>query len=286
VSWHPNDLVSDADLLAYEQTILTQFNRADWNQKRAKALEDWMWPQVRERGFAADRFRTRFAADKVLGNTSSVFTDLTDAAASTTADDINLATTLAGSSDYLAIGSIRAFRGVSIRTLDAVNTAAAVLTVEVWEDGWVPLAVTDGTQATDGKPFSKGGSLTWSVPSEWVLRPLNSSDPLYYARIKLSATPTSAKCGQITCIRRSVLCAPATFRTLALIFREAPVSHKSPWLEKADFYEKEAEMAMSRALPLVSGEFDLGDPPDDIVDEDEAQQTQEQAGGTFRWERA
>ena len=160
------------------------------------------------------------------------------------------------------------------------------MTVETWQDTWKAMEVTDTTQLTIGKPMSKGGTVVWVCPENWVVRPINSSDPLYWVRLRLSAAPTGLRVGQISCIRRSILCAPATFRTLALIFREAPVSHKSPWLEKAEYYENEAQLAINRAWPLVGGEFDLTTPVDDIVDADEAVQTSDEAATPFRWERA
>ncbi len=286
MSWHPSDLVSDSDLLAYEGTILTTFNKADWQLRRLKVLEDWLWPQLRERGFAPERFRTRYLPDAVYTNTSSTFADATGAAQNATADDINLATVLAASSDYLAIGSVKPFRGLSVRMFDNVSSVTATLTVELWQDAWTSVSPFDDTQATTGKPFSRGGTISWAVPDDWVMRPLNSSDPLYWARLKLSSAPTGAKLSQVTCIRRSVLCGPATFRTLASIFREAPVSHKSPWLEKAAYYEQEAQQAMSRALNLVGGEFESASSGDDAIDETEEQQTTEEVASPFRWERA
>ena len=228
MSWHPGDLVADTDLTAYERTILTQHGAADWQSRRQKVLEDWLWPILRAKGLAPERFRTRYVAEAVLGNTSSTFTAFTSAAENVTTDDLNLATILAASSDYLAIGSSRQFRGVSVRMLDAVNTAAATLTVELWQDAWTGVSATDGTLATTGKPFSRGGAVSWTVPGEWVLRSLNSLGPYYWARLRLSAAPTGAKASQVACIRRSALCAPATLRTLALIFREAPMQQDGP----------------------------------------------------------
>jgi hypothetical protein len=286
MSWMPSDLVTDADLLAYERTILSQHGASDWQQRRQKVLEDWLWPRLRRRGLSPERFRTRFVADAVLGSTSSVFTDYTDAASNTTADDLNLATILAASSDYLAIGSSQQFRGVSLRMVDSASSVAATLSVELWLDTWAQVAHTDSTQATSGKPFSKGGSIIWTPSGEWVLRTLNSSDPLYFARLKLSAAPTGATLHQMAVIRRSVLCAPATLKTLALIFREAPTQQDGPWIEKAEYYEREAEHAYVRAEELVGGEFDTTDPPDDVVDATEQGQTTDQVGGPFRWERA
>lgn len=40
MSWHPNDLLTDEDLRAYERDILTRFNVSDWETRRGKAMED------------------------------------------------------------------------------------------------------------------------------------------------------------------------------------------------------------------------------------------------------
>jgi hypothetical protein len=84
MSWHPNDLVSDADLLAYEQTILTQFGQYEWEAKRKKALEDWLFPSLAAAGFDPYRLRTRYQAAQVWGYTSSAYTDYNTAAAAQT----------------------------------------------------------------------------------------------------------------------------------------------------------------------------------------------------------
>jgi hypothetical protein len=144
----------------------------------------------------------------------------------------------------------------------------------------------DETQATTHRPFSRGGSVIWAVPHDWVLRSLNNSAPYYYARLRLSAVPTSARIGQITTIRRSVLCAPVTYKVLASIFREAPINQDGPWADRASYYETEAALALQRALSLVGGEFDADNPADDVLDADDAAQTREDAGSPLRWERA
>jgi hypothetical protein len=286
MSWAPNDLLTDADLLAYERDILTRFNVADWRDRRTKTLEDWLWPQLRTNGFAPERFRTRFTPHVAFGFTSSVYTDVTAAVTNTTADDLNLATTLAASSDALVIGSDRQFRGVSVRMLDAVSAVENALTVEFWMDGWRTLPALD-TTAVGGASFARGGSITWRVPDEWVLRTLGANTtPYYYARLRLSAAPTSAKAGQISVIRRSVLCGPVAYRTLAMIFREAPMAQDGPWADKATFYETEAALALQRAYALVGGEFDADTPSDDVLDRDDEAQTRDTAGSPMRWERA
>lgn len=130
----------------------------------------------------------------------------------------------------------------------------------------------DRTIRTAGKTLSGGGAVTWRIPSGWVTRPVNSSAHLYWARISVSAVPTSGVGGQIGVIRRSLLCGPATLRTLALIMREAPTSQDGPWREKAEWYERQADDAFARVLPALGGEFDSLI-EDDLVSEPEAAQT-------------
>lgn len=286
MSWAPNDLLTDADLIAYERDILTRFNVTDWRERRAKTLEDWLWPQLRTNGFAPERFRTRFTPHVAFGFTSSVYTDVTEAVTNTTTDDLNLATTLAAGTDALVIGSDRQFRGVSVRMLDAVSAVANTLTVEVWMDGWRVVPASDAT-AVGGVSFARGGAITWRVPDEWVVRTLSTTaTPYYYARLRLSAAPTGAKVGQVSVIRRSVLAGPVAFRTLAAIFREAPMAQDGPWQDRAAFYEQEAALALQRAFALVGGEFDADVPTDDTLDRDDEAQTREAAGSPLRWERA
>lgn len=286
MSWHPNDLLTDTDLVAYESTILTQFARLDWQDRRQRVLEDWLWPILRGRGLDPDKFRTRYQPDAAYGHTSSVYTDVLGALTSTTTDDLDLGTTLAAPTDALYIGGARQFKGLSVRVLDSVSAVPATLTVQAWVDRWVTLSVVDGTQATSGVPFSAGGAITWTVPETWVPRAINASARVYWVRLLLSAAPTSAMVTQIGCIRRSLLGAPVTLRTLAYIFREAPTRQDGPWLQKAEWYEAQADFALERAIPLIGGEFDTTD--DDLIDTTEGAQTLEEAAdveATFGFER-
>jgi hypothetical protein len=289
MSWAPNDLVTDQDLKAYESTILSAFGVLDWTDKRVKALEDWIFPILRARGFTPERLRTRVEADQVWGFTGSVYTNVTTAAKDPTADDLDLAAifTTVGT-DALYLGSTQPFRGLSVRMLEAVSAVSATVTVSYWGDGWTTLVVTDGTQKTAQKSFSGGGAITWRVPSDWVPRGINAETTrYYYVKITISATPTSAKASQVGLIRRSCLCAPATLRTLALIMREAPSKSVGPWLEKAVWYENQASDALERALQIVGGEFETDIPPTDLISPTEAAQTNEEAGGgPFVMERA
>lgn len=268
MSWFPNDLVTDQDLVAYESEVLTRFGQVSWETRRLKAIEDWLGPILRGQGYQIEHLRTRHEADQVWGFTGGAYSNLTGAAANTTADDLDLAAILATpATDAIFIGSTQQFRGLSVRMLETVSAQAGTLTVSYWNDAWTALTVTDGTEKTEGTPFSGGGSMTWRVPSDWVKRSVNDSDRLYWVRLQLSATPTPGTAGQIGVIRRSLLCAPVTFRTLTLIMREAPTGGTGPWTEKALWYETEADAALQRALPHLAGEFDTDG--DDLINVDE-----------------
>lgn len=278
MSWSPNDLLSDSDLLSYEGGILESFAKTNWLDKRRKAIEDWMFPILRVQGFTPERFRTRYEPCAVYGYTASTYSYQRANAISQTEDDINLATVFATpGTDVLYIGSDKQFRGLSVRMLAGVSAVAGTMTVSLWQDAWVNAPIQNGTLKTAGKPFSGGGAVTWDVPQDWVVRRVNASAYLYWAKVVLSATPTAATTCQIGVIRRSVLCAPLTLRTLSLIMREAPTSAAGPWTDKATYYEQEADAALQRALSLVGGEFDTDE--NDLISDTEAAQTNEDAGG-------
>jgi hypothetical protein len=285
MSWHPSDLVTDQDLVDYETNILTQFGKSDWQPRRAKALEDWLFPILSGHGFNPQNLRTQFQPDVVFGYTGAVYTDKTGAAQSATTDDVNLATLFATpSTDALYIGSVAPFRGAALRLLDTVSAVAGTLSVAYWSGTWDAMIIRDGTAKTTGKPFSGGGSVTWALPGDWATRVLNGSDPLYWVKVTTSAVPTGALLSQVGCIRSSALRAPATLRTLMLIMREAPTGSGGPWAAKADYYEKEADASLQRALLIVGGEFDSD--ADNVIDPAEEAQTDTQAGGGWKLERA
>lgn len=286
MNWAPSDLVSDADLTAYESTVLTTFGVSDFAEKRRRALEDWLGPILASQGLDLRRLRTRYEPSAVLGFTGSAYSDQTAAATSEASDDINLATIFATpSTDALYVGFTSPFRGLSLRLLESVSAVASLLSVAYWADGWTPLTVFDGTAKTTGKTFSGGGAITWSVPLDWSERPINTVGPYYWVKVTVSAVPTSAKASQIGVIQRSALCAPAALRTLTLIMREAPTGGPGPWADKAEWYETEADAALQRALPHVGGEFDT-DESDQISATEAAQTESEVSDLPFRLERA
>lgn len=286
MSWHPNDLVTDADLRDYEASILTSFGETTWHGKRTKALEDWLFPVLAGRGFDPFGLITRAEVATAYGHTGGVYTDVTALVRDAPPDDVNLATVFATPvSDALYVGSTRPFRGLFIRIDDAASSATAAMSVAYWNGAWTALQVADATTRTAGKTLSGGGSVTWVLPYDWTVRTVSSSERLYWVKVTVSATPTGAQTGQIATIRASALRAAATFRTLELIFREAPIQEQGPWTAKADYYALQADAALQRALPLLGAEFDTD--ASGQVSEDESGQTSEEAGyGGWTLERA
>jgi len=285
VSWHVNDLLTDADLVAYESAILDRFGQVDWQTRRTKALEDWLFPILKGRGFDPYKLHTRYDFNAAFSFITSGYTDIVGATKDTSPDDVNLAAIFAtAGSDAMFLGSEQPFMGVSFRLTDAVSAIDSVLSVAYWNGGWEPLEISDGTERTSGKTFSGGGSVTWTLPTDWSWRSVNNSGPFYWVKVTVSATPTGATATQIGAIRSSALRAPVTFRTLQLIFQEAPTSADGPWREKAEFYKEEADLALQRALPLVGGEFDTDD-SGQISDEESGQTAEESGGGPYILER-
>jgi hypothetical protein len=284
-SWHPSDLVSDVDLLDYERAILSQFGAESWQGRRTKALEDWLFPILKGQGLDPFRLRTRAQADTVFSYISSTYADITGATQDETEADVDLAAAFATvGTDVLFLGSVKPFRGAFFRILEDVSTVASILSVAYWGGSWAGVPVNDETRKTAGKTFSGGGSVTWTLPVDWTTRTINGSAARYWVKLTVSVTPTGAKATQIGVVRSSALRAPVTFRTLALIFREAPTGSDGPWQEKAEYYQAEADAALQRALPIVGGEFDTDD--DDLIDSDEDDQTLEEVGGGWKMERA
>lgn len=284
MSWHPNDLVSDYDLVDYESRILTHFGATSWQARRTKALEHWLFPILKGQGFDPYALRTRHAPAKAWQYTASSYTDRTAVVASEATDDLSLAAVFATpASDALYVGSTAPFRGVFLRLLDAVSATAGVMSAAYWSGTWEGLTIQDKTAQTAGTTLSGGGSVTWTLPADWATRAVNTAGPYYWVRLTVSAVPSGAMLSQVGCIRTSALCAPATLRTLSLIMREAPTSSEGPWAAKAEYYEKEADAALQRALPLIGGEFDTSG--DDVIDTTEAAQTSAAVGGGWRLER-
>jgi len=174
---------------------------------------------------------------------------------------------------------------VFLRLMDNVSAVTGTLSAAYWSGGWQSLTIADGTIHVTGKTLSGGGSVTWTMPSDWTVRTLNQSQAFYWVRLQVSAVPTGAKATQLTCIRGSALRAPATLRTLTLIMREALTGSDGPWTQKATYYETEADAALQRALLIIGGEFDTNNQDALPTDAVAATETPAGNGGGWRMER-
>jgi hypothetical protein len=163
-----------------------------------------------------------------------------------------------------------------------VSSVAGTMTVQYWSGAWESIAVRDRT-TVGTKTLAAGGAVTWTMPVDWVVRTVNATEKLYWVKVTVSATPTGAVASQIGTIRASALRAPTTFRTLQLIFQEAPTGGDGPWADKAAFYRAEADAALQRAIPIIGGEFDTDE--SDLLSETESDATTASTSEGFLWER-
>ena len=100
-------------------------------------------------------------------------TDYSEAAqdGSTSTDVVLSSLGTAAQSDFLYVGAVKPFGGVSI-DVDAVNGTASVITVKYWDgDSWADISATDGT-ASGGASMAQDAAVTWTVPSDWALTSL------------------------------------------------------------------------------------------------------------------
>lgn len=74
----------------------------------------------------------------------------------------------AAQGDFLYVGSHLPFAGVEI-DVDAANGNASVITVKYRkaDNTWADISDTDGT-ASGGASLAQDGSVTWTVPSDWI----------------------------------------------------------------------------------------------------------------------
>jgi hypothetical protein len=107
---------------------------------------------------------------------------------------------------------------------------------------------------------------------------------MYWVRLSLSGTPTGCTAGPLSVIRKSRLVAPATMRTLHLIFMNAPSGQDGPWERLADYWGNEAEKAWLRVAEHIGPEFDTDD--DGAIDGDENTQTSASVATPWTLERA
>jgi len=117
-----------------------------------------------------------------------VFVEDTADFASATAADVDPFPTTEAITDYFAIGYTAPFRQLSV----VVSTSGTVGVVawEYWNGiAWVALTgLTDGTANFTVAPGS--ATVSFTLPSDWVARSLNSTEPLYYIRARITTVYT------------------------------------------------------------------------------------------------
>lgn len=281
--WTPSDLLTDLDLLALDRLCLTDFGVSALTDKRAVAAE-WIRQRVEQAGYRPHQHAIRHAADAVVGFTGSTYTDYTAAAADTTDLDLPLSSILSTpASCALYVGFREPFKGVWVGMVDALNSQSAVASLTVWTGAWTGVtSLTDGTIATSGKSFSKGGLVTCQQPDAWSRRTLNNS-LLYWARVQVSASLTAATAAaQLTPILPSRLTLPAAHYALGLLYQESYGAQRGAWSEKATSMFEQAKAALDVALPLIADEFDVDD--SDAITRPEVSSVTAALGPTI-WER-
>lgn len=104
--------------------------------------------------------------------------------------------------DALWIGSHLPIRGLSV-DVDATNGTASVLSGTYWNGSSLSnISLTDNT-ASGGATFAQDGTITWSVPTDWVAAPLvtigsaansigGSGLPFYWVKLVVSAALDSS----------------------------------------------------------------------------------------------
>ena len=81
---------------------------------------------------------------------------------------------VAANGTYIYFGSKRPFAGLYV-VVGTVNAIASVLTVKYWNGtAWATTSATDNTAST-GVTLAQTGTVTWTVPSAWVMAPLNAA---------------------------------------------------------------------------------------------------------------
>lgn len=257
----PADLLTDLDVLALDVRATSDYGtgNATLSEKRRVAVTDWLRPRVEQAGYPAHRHMTRRAPDAAWQLTGGAYTDRISALGDYTSDDLDLNDVFVTvGTDALYVGSREPFRGLYVALVDSLNTVASVASVTYWNGAWTaPASLIDGTIATSGKSFSGSGRITWSLPDDWHVRPVNNS-PAYWARLTVSARPTDeTRVGQVLPLSRSRLTYPAACYTLGLLYQEGIGNQRGDYAAKADRFFAEADRALAVALPLAQDEFDV-----------------------------
>lgn len=91
-----------------------------------------------------------------------------------------------GANDYLYVGSTYKFHGLQIK-LFTIGATSGTNTIEYWNGtAWTAFTATEGTSGVLN--FEATGKLSWSALTSWTKVSVNSSETLYFVRIKAATT--------------------------------------------------------------------------------------------------
>jgi hypothetical protein len=139
----------------------------------------------------------------ILKTADALVTDPTDysemAQDNSTTTDVDLSSLgTAAQNDFVYVGSYLPFSGVAI-DVDTANINASVMTVKYRksDNTWADITATDGTD-NGGASMGQDGSVTWTVPTDWITTSLYGSadttlrnglltQELYWTRWQFSA---------------------------------------------------------------------------------------------------
>jgi uncharacterized phage protein gp47/JayE len=115
--------------------------------------------------------------------TSGVWTDISQAMRNPGDEAVNLLPSAEAENDMLYIGADELFNYVNMHLVTPGEIAASP-DVPVWEyytsgSVWDTLSVTDGTDDGSGYPLTQDGTISWTIPGDWVAFTVNGSNKLW-----------------------------------------------------------------------------------------------------------
>jgi hypothetical protein len=294
MGWAALTLCTDADLASLEPaTSNGQWKLTTWPNQRAEAKRDLRI--ALEIDFASipgvvDRIRDTFAADQVWSYTAGLYTDLSDEASTPTEDDLDLAAVWPTViTDRLYIGHVGEVDGLDVRLRTLLNGVTSALTVKYsGPAGWTTLTATDGT-ALSGKTFARSGRITWTVPTDWQRRTLDTSEDAYFwIELSISAPLTAGtSLGQLLVIKapdglRRVVALRALGYIVQNLAAQAPSTDY--WIYKARNQFKTGYFDLSEAL--YAAMRDKGGIPIDLDDDGVIERAETNVANPIRIGRA
>lgn len=258
MGWSGLSLVSDSEIGQLEPEATASggpWGAITWASARAEAkrsLKIWLESDFPDVVGVADRVRDTWVPDYAFAYTGGIYTDRTSEVRDDEENDLTLATVFTTfGTDRLYIGAAWEFEGLAVLLKDAVNAAAALLTVKYsGPAGWTTLSATDGTAAA-GATFAKSGRITWTVPTDWQRNTLNGTgDEYYWIELSISAALTAGtKASQVLPVRApDGLKRVAAYLALHHILNGLAAGAADPpfWQTKADNYLKAASELYGR----------------------------------------